>query len=341
MSLRNNRVAIWALAVCMMILAGCKPETNPPDPFLVVTPGVGTIHTVFDLDASQTVDPDGLLQLLESRWDYEGDGIWDTEFQKGLITAWQYKSTGQYNPVVEIRDAQGLVASARATLEVEAIQQFTDPRDGKVYPQVRFGKLWWMARNLDYGKMISHGQNQYNNGIVEKYRYPGDDPDSLFGGLYQWSEAMGYSPFEGSQGVCPNGWRIPTDNDWENLMSLFKDPMEPRSPAYWISGCRFVPDQWILQNNYFATGAIWKLLKSTGGTGFDAIMAGYRDPDGNFGDKDYHFPGKTASFWTSSTDSIWAIRNRFYMTEDMQGEVFRFADNRQFAFSVRCVKNAQ
>ncbi len=327
--------------VFLFLLVACDPIPKPPQADLIITPSSGTIKTIFDLDASLTVDPDGLQQLLESRWDFDGDGTYDTEFAKGLITAVRYKSTGQYHPVVEVRDAQGLTSTATATIDVNDISTFTDSRNGKKYPMVRFGKLWWMAQNLDYGKLIGPEQSQTNNGIAEKYRYPGDDPDSLFGGLYQWGEAMGYSHTEGVQGICPAGWRLPTESDWKNLMSFFVDPLQPRPSPYWISGCKYVPDQWVQHNNYYASGAIFKLLKSTGGTGFDAIMVGYRNPDGNFGDQDYYFPGKTASFWTSSTDGIYAIRNRFYVTEDNQGEVFSFADNKQFAFSIRCVKNAQ
>jgi uncharacterized protein (TIGR02145 family) len=334
-------IVSWSLTFIVLLLLGCKSEEIPPVTNLIVTPLSGNIKTIFDFDASQSIDPDGITQLLESRWDFEGDGVWDTGFQKGLVSAHQYKQSGEYNPTVEIRDPQGLTSTKKATIEIVLNQQFTDPRDGKVYPLVRFGKLWWFARNLDYGALIGSDVSQTNNGIVEKYRFPGDDPDSLFGGLYTWDEAMAYSLHEPNTGICPTGWRIPTESDWKNLMSFFVDPSQPRFPAYWISNCRFVPDQWVPFQNYFATGAIWKLLKETGGTGFDAILVGYRDPEGRFGSSDYYFQGETASYWTSSTDSIWAIRNRFIVSLTHEGNVFQFADNRKFAFSIRCVKNAQ
>lgn len=331
----------FAPTIALILLIGCAVKPIPPKAELTITPSTGTLKTIFDFDATSTVDADGLPQLLESRWDFEGDGIFDTEFVKGLISAVQYKSVGKYNPVVEVRDPQGLTSTASSEVEVNTISEFTDLRDGKKYKMVQFGRLWWMVQNLDYGKLIDPGINQTNNGIVEKYKFPGEDPENIYGGLYQWGEAMSYFPSEGVQGICPAGWRLPTDLDWRNFMDLFKDPLEPRPTPYWIMNCKYVPDQLVQPKNYYATGAIWKLLKSTGGTGFDVILLGYRDPDGNFGSQDYHYPGQTASFWTSSTDSIWAIRNRFYLTDDKQGEVFRFADNKQFAFSIRCVKNAQ
>jgi len=324
-----------------LLLCSCTKETIPPVASIRTNPSTGTIHTIFDFDASWSTDPDGIPQLLESRWDYDGDGIWDTGFQKGLLSVRQYSSVGRVHPVVEIRDPQGLISSATTTIEIVDLDRFTDSRDGQIYPMVLLGTIWWMGRNLDYGTEIDPSTEQTNNGIVEKYRYPGSDPDHLYGGLYQWSEAMNYQSKEGIQGICPPGWRIPTDYDWKRTMALFKDPTEPWPGTYSISNCHFIPDQVVKHFNYYATGAVWKFLKSTGGTGFDALLVGYRDPDGNFGYKDYHFPGQTATFWTSTQDSIWAIRNRFYVTDDRQGEIFRFSDNRKFAFSIRCVKNEQ
>ncbi|MCF8236508.1 MAG: hypothetical protein K9H13_12305 [Bacteroidales bacterium] len=39
----------------------------------------------------------------------------------------------------------------------------------------------------------------------------------IYGGLYQWTEMMKYTPVEGSRGICPEGWHIPTDEEWKVL----------------------------------------------------------------------------------------------------------------------------
>jgi uncharacterized protein (TIGR02145 family) len=274
------------------------------------------------------------------RWDFEGDGVWDTKFGRYQIIAHLYNAPGVFKPLVEILDPQNLSDTASATIMIREAEMMTDPRDGRRYPMVHLGNLWWMAQNLDYGILVDPSVEQKNNGIVEKYRFPGEDPDSLYGGLYQWNEAMDYYPNAGSRGICPPGWRIPSEADWTDMMNLFTDARMPRNASYVLANCRFVPNQVVQQSNYFSTGSAVRLLKSTGNSGFDVVLVGYRDPDGNFGSADYHFPGLTASFWTSSSEGNYAIRNRLWLDADNTGEVFYFADNKNFGFSVRCVKNA-
>jgi uncharacterized protein (TIGR02145 family) len=37
------------------------------------------------------------------------------------------------------------------------------------------------------------------------------------GGLYNWNEAMKYYYTPGSQGICPSGWHVPTDEEFKIL----------------------------------------------------------------------------------------------------------------------------
>ncbi len=55
-----------------------------------------------------------------------------------------------------------------------------------------------------------------NDGVIEKYCYD-DNPANCdeYGGLYNWNEMMMYEP--GGKGICPDGWHIPSDYEWENL----------------------------------------------------------------------------------------------------------------------------
>jgi uncharacterized protein (TIGR02145 family) len=66
--------------------------------------------------------------------------------------------------------------------------------------------------------MIDSTQNPSDNGIIEKYCYNDDSVKcSLYGGLYQWDEAMQYDTSQGAKGICPFGWHIPTSNDFSFL----------------------------------------------------------------------------------------------------------------------------
>jgi hypothetical protein len=96
--------------------------------------------------------------------------------------------------------------------------KMTDPRDGKKYATIKIGTQCWMAENLNVGTRITGdvwpSQNTPTE-IIEKYCY--DDQESncdIYGGMYTWNELMQYSTTEGVQGICPEGWHLPTDAEW-------------------------------------------------------------------------------------------------------------------------------
>ena len=73
----------------------------------------------------------------------------------------------------------------------------TDVRDGRSYGYVTLGGLDWFNQNLAW------------QGAGVPYR-ASKATAPLFGSLYTWREAT-------SQQVCPEGWRIPDNADWESL----------------------------------------------------------------------------------------------------------------------------
>jgi uncharacterized protein (TIGR02145 family) len=89
---------------------------------------------------------------------------------------------------------------------------------GKTYNTVQIGNQCWLKENLDVGTRINGSLEQNNNSIIEKYCLY-DDPlnCNIYGGLYQWNEAMQYVNTEGARGICPVGWHIPTDAEFQTL----------------------------------------------------------------------------------------------------------------------------
>lgn len=77
---------------------------------------------------------------------------------------------------------------------------FKDQRDGKEYRTIEIGNQKWFAQNLNYDspKSICYKKKKKN---CEKY-----------GQLY---------PYDELDVACPNGWRVPTVKDWQNLKKNF------------------------------------------------------------------------------------------------------------------------
>jgi uncharacterized protein (TIGR02145 family) len=89
---------------------------------------------------------------------------------------------------------------------------------GQTYNTIAIGDQCWMKENLNIGTLINVTLDQSNNSIIEKYCYNNDSIKcSIYGGLYQWDEAMQYTTGEAAKGICPIGWHIPTWNEFTIL----------------------------------------------------------------------------------------------------------------------------
>ena len=61
--------------------------------------------------------------------------------------------------------------------------------------------------------------DMFNNNIPEKYAANNDSLQlNPYGGLYEWDELMNYNRINGAQGLCPQGWHVSTDEEWQRLI---------------------------------------------------------------------------------------------------------------------------
>jgi len=159
------------------------------------------------------------------------DGFWVPESSSSAVpTSSYFDMTEQFNEKV-------------------SYGEFTDLRDGHKYRTVSmyddtFERTYVIfAENLNYGKMVSGGTVQ---GDSTKYCYDDDSwyCENGWGGLYTWSNAMGFPAVCDSvsigaeacsqkfvypsgygqpqnyvqhQGICPEGWHIMNSGEWAYL----------------------------------------------------------------------------------------------------------------------------
>ncbi|ASQ90700.1 hypothetical protein CHL67_06965 [Prosthecochloris sp. GSB1] len=206
--------------------------------------------------------------------------------------------------------------------------------DGNVYKAVKIGDQIWMAENL----VVKH----YRNGdpIPEvreldewvalesgawSVQENAPEHGKLFGKLYNWYAV------NDPRGLAPQGWRVPTEEDWRKLeQHLGMNPEE-------LDGVEFRGKEENVGGKLKETGSEHWDKPNTGATnetGFAARAGGYRDNDGPF-----NFFGKYAAFWTATGAENGRVWFRGMTTTD-QG-VYRFSFNQKCGFSVRCVRDVE
>jgi uncharacterized protein (TIGR02145 family) len=179
-----------------------------------------------------------------------------------------------------------------------------DSRDGQTYKTVKIGKQVWMAENMNYD--IKHSYCYENNPEnCEKY-----------GRLYTWA-AANY--------VCPEGWHLPTKEEFEILMS--------NVGGIETAGKMLKSKQgWDPYEHQFEHA-----LQDGNGIdkyGFNVLPAGYRYSSNG----DFDVAGKGALFW-SATEFIEssAYSLRLYYCSEAASLLYYGKD---FVVSVRCLRGS-
>lgn len=197
---------------------------------------------------------------------------------------------------------------------------FTDPRNNKVYATVLIGTQCWMAQNLNVGNRIDGSSDQADNSTLEKYCYNDSEGNcDVYGGLYQWNEMMQYSTTPGVQGICPTGWHLPTDAEWSVLATYLGGESVAGSKMKETGTTHWAPP-----NN-----------DATNSSGFTALAGGLRATEGTFGwFRELLIDG---NWWSSSEQN--PSNSWFWSASYNYAPVFRNPFPKGFGFSVRCIRN--
>lgn len=216
--------------------------------------------------------------------------------------------------------------------------------NGNVYGTIKIGNQWWMTENLKATQYMDGSSIKFISSIHTK-EWASDSNGAYcdyFAGTSNANTGLLYNWYaiQNSKKLLPEGWRIPTENDWQELEwslgmaydDIHKtswrgtnqgDQLKKYEGAETISGKTSVVKYWLTYGEVFPSNE----------SGFSAIAGGYRMPDGTWGAKSVN---STAFFWSSSTygNEVW-----YRYLDYQQSGIFRYYAPKAYGFSVRCVKN--
>jgi len=195
--------------------------------------------------------------------------------------------------------AKEAIAKARANVAKEG--SFTDARDKKTYKAVKIGKQIWMAENLNFE---AKGSKCYGGDFANCKKY---------GRLYNWLTAIG---------VCPDGWELPTNDEWQELLHYVDGTSETEG--------------------FYESKTAGKFLKAMSGWendgngtdshGFSALPGGYGDLRGSFSGI-----GSLGNWWTSSEEGDFAYKRGMRDSGENGEYVYYAHDKVDMLFSIRCL----
>jgi uncharacterized protein (TIGR02145 family) len=187
---------------------------------------------------------------------------------------------------------------------------FEDPRDRQIYRTVRIGTQTWMAENLN---LDVPGSVCYD-----------DEPSNceIYGRFYDWATVMGFSSTCNSnictdrvqsphRGICPAGWHVPSNADWETLIRH----VDPNAATMW-------------GDNVAGT-----ILKSRSGWN-----------DDGYGTNDFGFSalpsgaGSVGIWWSASAYA--ATYARYWSVGSNSSGVYQNNSNKPNQLTARCLQEA-
>ncbi|MEZ5197458.1 MAG: fibrobacter succinogenes major paralogous domain-containing protein [Bacteroidales bacterium] len=192
--------------------------------------------------------------------------------------------------------------------------------DGNSYTIVKIGEQWWMGENLktttfrnDENIPEIGGSGDWTSTQTAAYCNSGNDPDkaAIYGRLYNY-----YAATDGRK-ICPDGWHVPTNEEWETLM-IFLGGNEVAGGKLKQSGTEY----WNSPN-----------AEATNESGFSALPGGVRNANtGNF-----EGIGSNGSWWSTTQQSgenalIWGVTF-------VNGSISNYGIDKNTGLSVRCIKD--
>lgn len=225
-----------------------------------------------------------------------------------------------------------------------------DARDGQVYRTVTIGSQTWMAENLNYRYVLEKGSDEFWTPDSTSWCYNNKKKycDS-YGRLYSWSAVMDSAglvdesnkvlntagglgcgdgirctPNVPHRGVCPEGWHVPTANEFKALYRA-------------MGGTTTIAEELVKSTEG------WDKANDSIGNGVDEFGFSIL-PAGEFTrDRRFSGLGYYTYLWTSSEDKYkdddkFSECQHIYVTFDKVNNIF--SQHKDHGYSLRCLKDS-
>jgi len=200
-----------------------------------------------------------------------------------------------------------------------------------IYKSVKIGNQEWMRENLkvthyqngDPIQEISGNESWTSSSSGSYCVYDDDSTNSeTYGYLYNWYAINDY------RNIAPNGWHIPTDEEWQELETYLGMSQSDASSNGW----RGTNEGGELKENGFTH---WGSPNegATNSSGFTALPSGRRTISGN---GSFDRLGSHAYYWTSTyiNNGAW-IR----ILANTSSQIYRAGHHISYGYSIRCIKD--
>ena len=195
---------------------------------------------------------------------------------------------------------------------------------GYEYDIVEIGDQCWFAENCRYLPVVSPSNDgSETSPYYYVYGYEGTDVAAAqttdnyatYGVLYNWPAVM-------EPGICPSGWHIPTDLEWQTMEMALGMSASAASSSGWRGTD---------QGSQMKSTTGWNNGgNGTNSSGFNGYPGGYRYSGG------FLNVGSSGDWWSASESGSDSWSRTLI---DSLDSVFRFNSYRGSGFSARCVRD--
>jgi uncharacterized protein (TIGR02145 family) len=214
-----------------------------------------------------------------------------------------------------------------------------DTRDGQSYTTVQIGTQCWMVENLQYLPAVA-GLGTWSNTVPYYYVYDYNGTDVTaakatanyqgYGVLYNWPASLE---------ACPEGWYLPTDEQWDKLADYMvaqgypNQGDNPNGAGNALKSCQ--------QENSPLGGDCNTSVHPRWDAhsihhGFDEF-GGSVLPGGAYVSDSFNGLGSSGKWWSATEKNSVDAWNYYIL--GTKGSVLRIFNYKSLGFSVRCLRN--